>query len=124
MTRIGKKTWAIPGSHIPLEQTGPEPEFTSHDSLWILNTTDTDAELNITVYYSDRDPVGPYPVDVGAKRVRQVRFNDLIDPEALPLETDYAAVVDSNTPVVVQFTRMDTRQAENTRTSMLGFPGG
>lgn len=121
MSDIGKKTWAIPGSNIPLEQTGPEPEFTSHDSLWVLNTTDEDATVEMTLYYSDREPVGPYEIEVGARRVREVRFNDLIDPEAMPLETDYAAVVESNTPVVVQFTSMDTRRAENSRTAMLGF---
>ncbi len=123
MTEIGKKTWAIPGSNIPLEHTGEEPEFTSHDSLWVLNATDDDADVQMTLYYADREPVGPYHIEVGARRVRQVRFNDLIDPEAIPLETDYAAVVEANTPVVVQLTSLDTRRAEQTHSRSLGFPG-
>jgi hypothetical protein len=119
--QIGKKVWAIPGGNIPLEQTGDEPDFTSHDSLWMLNTTDEDAQVEITIYYADREPIGPYPIEVEARRVRQVRFNDLIDPEAMPLETDYGAVVEASVPIVVQFTTMDTRQAANTRSISLGY---
>ncbi len=121
MSEIGKKIWAIPGSNIPLEQTGPEPDFTSHDSLWMLNATDEDAQVEITIYYADREPVGPYPLEVEARRVRQVRFNDLIDPQAMPLETDYGAVIKASVPIVVQFSTMDTRQAANSRSIVIGY---
>jgi hypothetical protein len=56
--------------------------------------------------------------------MRSIRFNDLIEPEALPLETHYAAVLTSNVPVVVQFAQMDTRQAANARAMMMGYSGG
>jgi hypothetical protein len=121
---IGRKTWAIVGGYMPLDQTGPEPAFTSHDSLAILNTTGEDAEIELTIFYTDRDPVGPYPIKVQARRMRSIRFNDLIEPEALPLETHYAAVLTSNVPVVVQFAQMDTRQAANARAMMMGYSGG
>ena len=52
--------------------------------------------------------MGPYPLTVAPHRVRQVRFNDLIDPQAMPLGVDYAVVIESNVPIVVQFTRHDT----------------
>lgn len=112
---LGRKIWALAGSKIPMGQTGKEPEFTSHDSLWMLNTTDEDGKVEITIYYPDREPVGPYPLEVKARRVRQVRINDLIDPEAIPLEREYGAVVVSSVPMVVQFSTTDTRQAANTR---------
>ncbi len=121
MDDIGQKIWAIAGSHIPMGQTGEEPEFTSRDSLWMLNTGDEDADVEVTIYYADREPVGPYPLEVGARRVRQVRVNDLIDPEAIPLETDYGAVVVASVPIVVQFSTMDTRQAANSRSFSLGY---
>lgn len=124
MSEIGRNIWAIPGSNIPVDQTGPEPDFTSHDSLWMLNTNGEDAEVEITIYYADREPAGPYELVVEAERVRQVRFNDLIDPQAIPLETDYGAVVRASVPVVVQFTQMDTRRAENARALSLGYGGG
>jgi hypothetical protein len=42
-----------------------------------------------------------------------VRFNDLIDPEAILLDTQYACVIESNVPIVVQYSHLDSRQAEN-----------
>jgi hypothetical protein len=59
---------------------------------------------------------------VPGKRVRSIRFNDLIDPQAMPLDTDYACVLESSVPVIVQFTRMDTSQAENAIASLMAFP--
>jgi hypothetical protein len=119
---IGHKLWVIPGGCIPETGTGREPEFTSRDELCVLNTGDSDAQLEITLYYSDRDPVGPYPLTVAARRVRQVRFNDLIDPAATPLGVPYAAVVRSDAKVVVQFTRVDTRQAALAMATTLAWP--
>lgn len=122
MKTIGKKTWAIPGGRIPLRSTGREPECTSVDQLCILNAGADEARLEITVFYAACDPVGPYRLTVPAKRVRHVRFNDLIDPLAMPLDTDYAALVESDVPVVVQFFRRDTSQAENAVTGFMAFP--
>lgn len=108
MAKIGRKTWVIPGGHIPLRSNGPEPESTSRDELSVLNASRSEARLKITIYYSDRDPVGPHALSVPPRRVRDVRFNDLIDPEALPLDTPYAAVIEASVPVVVQFGRLDS----------------
>lgn len=121
MKAIGHRVWAIPGGHIPLNTTGPEPANTSRDTLCILNTSDQQAHIALTLYYSDHDPIGPYPIEVAAKRVRQIRVNDLIDPQAMPLDTDYAAVIESNVPVVIQFNRVDTSQAENAILSVMAF---
>jgi hypothetical protein len=42
-----------------------------------LNTGDADAHVEITIYFSNRDPVGLYRVNVPARRTKHVRFNDL-----------------------------------------------
>ena len=110
---IGARTWAIAEGYIPAWSNGPEPEFTSHETACILNTNDTEAHVEITIYFSDRDPVGPYRVTVGARRTKHVRFNDLSDPEPIPRGTDYSSVIVSDVPVVVQHTRLDSRQSEN-----------
>ena len=110
MKAIGHVTWVIPGGRIPLRSTGPEPESTSRDEIFVLNTGDSEARLALTIFYTDRDPIGPYTLTVGARRVRSVRCNDLIDPEAMPLGVDYGVLVESNVPVVVHFSRIDTSQ--------------
>ena len=113
MRALGKKTWVIAEGYIPEYGTGKEPEFTSHETACILNTSRQDAEVELTIFFSDKDPIGPYKVTVEAQRTMHLRFNDLKDPKPVPLGTDYACVIESSIPVVVQHTRLDSRQAEN-----------
>jgi hypothetical protein len=94
----------------------------SHETVCVLNTGPTDVDIAITVYFSDREPAGPYRETVPARRTRHIRFNDLDDPEPVPLATDYAFVVDASGPVVVQHTRLDSRQAENALLSTMAHP--
>ena len=118
---MGKKRWAIAEGYIPSWSNGPEPQFTSHETACLLNTSDEDAQVTITAYFSDREPAGPYRVTVPARRTLHVRFNDLTDPEPIPLDTDYASVIESDVPVVVQHTRLDSRQAENALLSTVAY---
>ncbi|WP_322886231.1 sensory rhodopsin transducer (plasmid) [Sinorhizobium medicae] len=108
MEAIGKRRWTIAGGHIPLGSNGMEPEFTSRDEIAVLNCSDSPARLRIQIQYADRPVVGPYDVEIAARRVRRIRFNDLIFPEALPLDVDFGAVIEADVPVVVQFTRLDS----------------
>lgn len=119
---IGHRRWAIAEGWIPPESTGPAPEMTSHETACVLNASDDDAHVEITVYFSDREPIGPYAVTVPARRTVHVRFNDLTDPEPVPRGTDYASVLTSDVPVVVQHTRLDSRQAENALLSTVAYP--
>ena len=118
---IGHRRWAIAEGYIPSGSTGPAPQMTSHETACILNASDRDANVEITIYFSDRDPIGPYRLTVGARRTRHVRFNDLTDPAPVPLDTDYSSVIESDVPIVVQHTRLDSRQAENALLSTLAF---
>jgi hypothetical protein len=123
MKALGRTRWAIAGGYLPLECNGPEPAFTSRDQLSLLNVADEEAQVEVTLYYAGRPPVGPYKVTVPARRLRKVRCNDLIDPEAPPLDTGYAAVIRANVPVVVQCSRLDSRQAENAIMGTVAFAG-
>lgn len=120
-TPIGKRRWAIAEGYIPPESHGPAPELTSHETACILNATDTDAHVTITVYFSDREPVGPYHITVPARRTLHLRFNDLSDPQPIPKGTDYASVFESDVPIVVQHTRLDSRQAELALLTTIAF---
>ena len=109
---IGKRRWAIAEGYIPDGSHGPE-ELQSHETACILNANDADAAVEIRVYFADRDPAGPYHVTVPARRTVHVRFDQLDDPESIPRATEYASTIESDLPVVVQHTRLDSRQAEN-----------
>lgn len=120
---IGKTRWAIAEGYIPKGSHGPEPQMVSHETACMLNASDRDAHVEITVFFADREPAGPYRVTVPARRTRHLRFNDLKDPEPVPLDTDFASVIESDVPIVVQHTRLDSRQAENALLSTIAFAG-
>ncbi len=119
---IGAREWVIAEGYIPPESHGPEPQMLSHETVCLLNTSDEDANVEITIYYKDREPAGPYKVTVSARRTLHVRFNDLKDPEPIPRDTDYSSVIRSDVPIVAQHTRLDSRQAENALLSTIAYP--
>jgi hypothetical protein len=112
MPEIGRRIWAIAEGYIPGDSAYDSPDLISHETACILNAGDRDADVRIRLYFADREPVGPYQVTVPARRTLHLRFNDLDDPEPVPRDTDYASVIESDVPIVVQHTRMDTRKPE------------
>jgi hypothetical protein len=118
---MGHRVWAIPEGYIPGSSTGPE-EMTSHESACFLNTSDEDAQVDITIYFTDREPIGPYRVTVPARRTVHLWFNDLKEPEQIPLDTPYASVIRSSVPIVVQHTRLDSRQPANALLTTIAYP--
>jgi hypothetical protein len=114
----------IPEGYIPPDSSYDTRALLSHEAACILNAGDEDAQVEITLFFTDREPVGPYKVTVGARRTSHLRFNDLTDPEPVPLGTDYASVIESNVPIVVQHTRLDSRKAELALLSTMAFPAG
>jgi len=121
MEAIGKKVWAIAEGYIPSYGHGELPEFESHETACILNTGNLEAHVEIIVYFANREPAGPYKVSVPARRTMHVRFNNLKDPEPIPLGTDYASVLISDVPIVVQHTRLDSRQSENALMTTIAY---
>jgi hypothetical protein len=121
---IGCHRWAIAEGYIPAASTGSGRAFESHETVCILNAGDTDAQITLTIYFRDREPAGPFRLMVPAQRTRHVRFNDLNDPERIPRDTDYSCVIEADVPVVVQHTRLDSRQAALALLSTMAFPAG
>jgi hypothetical protein len=73
------------------------------------------------VFFVDREPVGPYNVTVAARRTLHLRFNDLKNPAPIPYDTDYASVFESDVPIVLQHTRLDSRHAELSLLSTMAY---
>lgn len=114
---FGKRRWAIAEGYIPGRSVDPDnPALESHEAACLLNATDRDAAIAITVYFENREPAGPYHVTVPARRTKHLRFNDLSDPEPIPRNTSYSSVIESSVPIVVQHSRLDSR---NTHVALL-----
>jgi hypothetical protein len=118
---IGRCRWAIAEGYIPGWSHGPGRDMASHEAVCLLNTSGTPAQVTITVFFADREPAGPYRITVPPRRTSHVRFNDLRDPEPIPVATEYSSVIESDVPIVVQHTRLDSRQAENALLSTIAF---
>jgi hypothetical protein len=124
MTTIGQRIWAIPEGYIPSGSVSQAHDLVSHEAACILNASEETAEIKLTLFFTDREPVGPYRVAVPARRTLHLRFNDLTDPEPVPRDTSYACLIESSTPIVVQHTRLDSRDPSIALLSTVAFPAG
>ncbi len=118
---LGHRRWAIPEGQVPGSSSSDDPRLVSHEAACLLNAGDEDAHVEITLFFADREPVGPYRVTVRARRTLHLRFNELQDPEPIPVDTAYSSVIESDVPIVVQHTRLDSRQAENALLSTIAY---
>lgn len=118
---LGRRRWAIAEGYIPESSHGPGRAFESHETACLLNAGDAEAHVAITLYFADRDPAGPYRVDVPPRRTIHLRFNDLRDPEPVPRGADYSSVIESDVPIVVQHSRLDSRQADTALLSTIAW---
>jgi len=121
MTAIGHRLWAIAEGYIPGQSVSQEHALVSHEAICLLNAGDRDAKVAVTLYFKDRDPVGPYAVTVAARRTLHLRFNDLTDPAPVPRDTDFSSVIESTEPIVVQHTRLDSRHPNIALMSTVGY---
>jgi len=119
---IGHRIWAIAEGYIPPASSGSSRELTSHETVCILNAGEKPAHVEITVYFTDRAPVGPYRFTIEAMRTRHLRFNEFADPQPVPTNTDFSSVIKSDVPIVVQHTRLDSRQAALALLSTMAHP--
>jgi hypothetical protein len=113
----GSRTWFFPDGDIPQPGDG---ELKAHESLIILNPNTRDAEVTITVYYSDAPPHLLPPQTVTAERVRCIRTNDPIDGYQIPFG-QYALKLESTVPVIAQIGRMDVSQPNLAYYTVMGF---
>jgi hypothetical protein len=124
MEAIGRRQWAIAEGYIPSESSFSDRALISHETACILNAGERDAHVAITIFFATREPVGPYRVTVAARRTLHLRFNDLNDPQSIPCDTDYASVFESDVPIIVQHTRLDSRRAEVALLSTVAYAEG
>jgi hypothetical protein len=120
---IGATAWAIAEGYIPSESISQDPTLVSHEVACLLNPGDRDADVEIMLYFTDREPVGPYRLTVAARRTLHMRFNDLSHPEPVPRDRSYSSVITSSEPIVVQHTRLDSRNPNIALLSTMACPG-
>ena len=107
MKAYGKKTWLIPDCYLDSVSKITTP---SHEAFCVINTGNVDAEIKLTFFFEDRDPITSFSSFCGAGKTHHIRLDKLKDKEGnlVPRDVPYAALIESNTPVVVQYSRLNT----------------
>ncbi len=77
MEAIGRRRWAIAEGYIPSESRFSARALISHETACILNASDREAKVAITIFFADREPVGPYRVSVVARLTHHVRVHEV-----------------------------------------------
>ena len=119
----GKRVWFFPdGDRPPLGDS----LLKGHESYIVLNPNHEDAHITFTLYFEDKAPVKGIEMTVGAERVAcfQTHRDEHFGKHVLPLSTQYAVKVESDTPVIVQYGRLDARQENLAYYTTMGWSEG
>lgn len=118
---IGRTTWLIPDGFLPPKSTGDQ---ISHEAVCVLNVGNEDADIRLTFYFEDREPMDRFRAACGAKRTHHIRLDRLkdLDGNPVPLGVPYAIQVASSVPVIVQHSRLDTTQEALALFTTMGYP--
>src|SRR5688572_5857312 len=106
----GRRVWVIADGLLP--EDGDE-------AAGVLNAGGKPVDLEVTVYFADREPGGPYRARVAAGRVVEVPLGEMVDAGV-----EYAAVIQASGPVVVQHVRRDARPPHHALASTIPWAAG
>jgi hypothetical protein len=117
---IGKKNWLIPDCELPQEGEGI---LKGHESVIVVNDSDSDAKIDVKLFFTDKDCEHTITWLVKAGRVRCFRMNNTDDMcgFVVPFDTQYAMKLTSNCNIVVQYGRLDNRQINLAYYTTLGY---
>jgi hypothetical protein len=120
VTSAGKLRWFVPDAYLPAESShGVE----SHESACFLNTGDRQATVRLTFFFEDVDPVGPVELVVAAQRTWHVRLSDpgSLSGVELPRGVPFAYSAESDVPIVLQHSRLDTSAGAYTLATTVAY---
>lgn len=107
----GSTTWFVPDAYYPEISNG---HYVSHEAICVLNPGNEDAIITITLYFEDKDKLEGFTAECKAERTNHIRLDKLknVNGQSIPAGVPYAMLVKSTLPVIVQYSRLDTTQAE------------
>lgn len=88
--------------------------FPTHESICVINPYDEKIEIHLSLYFEDRDMLDGFTVEVQAQRTLHIRMDKIKNGngEGVPTDTPYAIKIECEKEIPIQYSRMDTSQAE------------
>ena len=119
MKGYGKKTWLIPDAFYNSKWNGQ----VSHESVCVINTSGEDAKISLTLFFEDREKMDGFNAVCGAGRTHHIRMDKQVSAsgQTVPQDVPYAILCESSVDIVVQYSRLDTSQAEMALMSVMGY---
>ena len=117
----GKKVWLIPDGFLHSVSLNDQ---VSHEAVCVLNTSDKDATVTLTLYFEDRGVMTGFSAECKAGRTHHIRLDRLLSDkgEPIPRDTPYALLVESTQPIVAQYSRLDTSAVEMALMTTIAYP--
>lgn len=117
----GKRVWIFPDGDLP-PPGDPGLPLEGHESLIVLNTGEQDADLEIDVYFEDREPETGLKAAVPGRRVCCFRLDRPLGDTGFEVPFgQYALRLRASVPVVAQIGRADVRQPNLAYYTTLGY---
>ena len=85
--------------------------YVSHEAVCVLNPYEEEITLELTLYFEDREKISGIKIAVPAERTNHIRLDKVL-ADILPKGVPYAMAIECDKEVPVQYTRVDTTQAE------------
>jgi len=116
----GKRVWLVADGFWPTESNG-QP---SHEAVCVLNTGATDANISLTLFFEDRSELSGFKARCPARSTRHIRLDKIKNSsgEPVPRGVPHALLIESDTPVVAQYSRLDTTQKELALMTTMAYP--
>ncbi len=117
---FGKKVWAVGDGYMSHTEKG---EYKSHEAVCVLNVSDKTANIKIKVFFEDREPMDGFSAICESNRTNHIRLDKISNSsgEKIPTDTPYALLIESDTPIIVQHSRMDVSLDEMALMSTVAF---
>ena len=124
---VGKKRWIVPDGYIPVvpQERGEGPTgYISHECACMVNITNGDARVKLTIFFEGKNPSVVEDVEIKARRSKHLRMDKLTRNGARIVTPGdpYSLLIESDTPIVVQMSRLDTTQPNMAFLSTMGYP--
>lgn len=116
----GKQTWLIADGF--MSNTKNE-SYVSHEAVCVLNLSESEAEIKLTVYFEDREPLRGFTAKCASERTNHIRLDRIKNDrgESIPKETPYALLIESSVPIVCQHSRMDVSAPDMTLMTTIAY---